>query len=66
MNLSPLTDGIITSASQPLPLVVKSLDAIHVATAVTVLQDEPDLIFATHDRQQASAATTLGLKVIGV
>lgn len=43
---------------------VKSLDAIHLATALTVRGEAIE--FATFDRQQARAARSLGMTVLGV
>jgi hypothetical protein len=50
-----------------MPTTVKTLDAIHLASAI-VLRDRRgiDLIFATHDDQQATAARALGFAVVGV
>ena len=44
-----------------------TLDALHVATAL-LWRDRraSDLVFATHDRQQARAARALGFEVLGV
>jgi hypothetical protein len=47
--------------------VLKTFDAIHVATAIVWRERRaPDLVFATHDRQQARAARALGFEVLGV
>jgi len=44
-----------------------SLDALHVATALLWRDGRTsDLVFATHDRQQARAARALGFEVLGV
>jgi hypothetical protein len=44
-----------------------TLDALHVATALLWRDGRtPDLVFATHDRQQARAARALGFEVLGV
>jgi hypothetical protein len=40
-------------------------DAIHLATALLVCAEHEDLIFATHDRQLATAARSVGFQVIG-
>jgi predicted nucleic acid-binding protein len=56
-----LNRTIVQGASKTMPTVVKTLDAIHLATA-TALRDRRniDLVFATHDVQQAVAARALG------
>ncbi len=52
------------SASFPLP--VKSLDAVHMGTALHLRErGYPEMVFATHDRQQARLALLLGFPVIG-
>jgi hypothetical protein len=66
VQMVPVGRDALHQAQQPMLAIVHTLDAIHIATALDVLQREPDLLFATHDRQQAAAATALGLKVIGV
>jgi len=46
---------------------LKTLDALHLATARRARATlAPDLIFATHDRQLASAAVQMGFEVAGV
>jgi predicted nucleic acid-binding protein len=59
--------SIVREASKSMPTTVKTLDAIHLASAI-VLRDRRgiDLIFATHDDQQATAARALGFAVVGV
>ena len=59
--------SVLTRAGQTLSLPVKTLDAIHLATALQWRERRaPDLVFATHDRQLGRAATALGFPVIGV
>ncbi len=63
----PVSERVLREAGRPLPTAVKTLDAIHLLSAV-LFRDairEP-LIFATHDRQQALGARALGFEVIGV
>ena len=58
--------SILRRAGQPLLVPLRALDAIHVATAVVYRERRaPELVFATHDRQQARAAAALGFEVIG-
>jgi hypothetical protein len=48
-------------------VVIGTLDAIHLASAVTLRDGlNEDLVFATHDRQQAIGARALGFEVIGI
>jgi predicted nucleic acid-binding protein len=64
--LVALTDRILTRAAGPMPTVVGSLDAIHLATAQELAVSRPALVLATHDRQLARAARASGLEVCGV
>lgn len=59
--------AILQRAGGAYPSVLKSLDAIHLSTALTWRERRaPDLVFATHDRQLGRAAAALGFDVIGV
>ncbi len=61
------TGPILSRAAQPLPVVLGTLDAIHLATALAWREaTEQDLTFATHDARLATAARALGLHTIGV
>lgn len=65
--LLPLRSSVILRARMPMNAVIGTLDAIHLASALIIRDGiAPDLVFATHDRQQATAARALGLDVIGV
>jgi predicted nucleic acid-binding protein len=59
--------SILRRAGEPYPLALKTLDAVHLATAL-MWRDRhaPDLVFATHDRQLGRAALALGFEVIGL
>ncbi len=61
----PLTRPVLRRAALPMPTVVKSLDAIHLTSAL-MLQEAKGLplTFATHDAQQATAARALGFAVL--
>ncbi len=62
-----LTRPVLQRASLPLATVVKTLDAIHLASALIFQERRSrNLIFATHDRQQAVAARALGFEVLGI
>ncbi len=59
--------SVLRRAGEPYPLPVKSLDAIHLASALTVRDREaPDLVFATHDRQLGRLAAVMDFRVIGL
>jgi hypothetical protein len=48
-----------------MPTVVKTLDAIHLASAAAMRERRgTDLLFATHDAQQGTAARALGFSCL--
>jgi hypothetical protein len=56
-----LSAALMERAAAPMPTIVKTLDAIHIATASLLRERlEPNLLFVTHDQQQAKAARALG------
>lgn len=61
-----VTPAILRRASLPMPTVTKTLDAIHLATALVLSERQRiDLTFVTHDVQQSLAARALGFHCIG-
>jgi len=58
--------SVLRRASEPFPVPLGTLDAIHLATAIA-WRDASDatLVMATHDRALAAAARSVGLQVIG-
>jgi hypothetical protein len=57
---------VLLGASEPLSSVVGTLDAIHLATAMTWRETyERSLVFATHDGMLANAARAAGFEVLG-
>jgi predicted nucleic acid-binding protein len=64
VQLAPVGPEVLERAAAPLPVVVGSLDAIHLATALLWMDDHRDpLLFVTHDAQLAVAARLCGLAV---
>ncbi|MCK6556929.1 hypothetical protein L6Q96_20490 [Candidatus Binatia bacterium] len=62
-----LSRAVLRRASLPMGTVVKTLDALHLASALLLRERQHiELTFATHDRQQATAARALGFECIGV
>ena len=57
---------ILQRASEPFPTLLGSLDAIHLASALLVRDQVPDLTFATHDTALGIAALATGFQVHGV
>ena len=67
MRRVAVSRSILDRGGSSFPLPVKALDAIHLATALQFRErEQPDLMFATHDRQQAKAAVAMGFEVIGL
>ncbi|MEO5367613.1 MAG: type II toxin-antitoxin system VapC family toxin [Magnetococcus sp. WYHC-3] len=66
LTLVPLDAFILNRAAQSFPTVVGTLDALHLATTLSLSdRDGLAVAFATHDHQQARAAMGLGLHVLG-
>ena len=60
-----LTAAVLERASLPMPTIVKTLDAIHIASASLVREkSHVSLAFVTHDQQQARAARALGFETL--
>jgi predicted nucleic acid-binding protein len=67
MEVVETTRPILVRAAQPLPTLLGTLDAIHLATASLWLeQNEVALTMATHDEALAIAARAIGFDVVGV
>lgn len=67
MKIVEISASIIRRASEPFPVPLKTLDAIHLATALTWRDVEgKDLTMVTHDQALAAAARSFGLPVEGV
>jgi len=62
-----LTRLVLSRAALPMATPVKTLDALHLATALLWRERRNvDVTFATHDPQQARAARALGFECVGV
>jgi hypothetical protein len=67
MSKVAVSRSVLDRAGSSLPLPVKALDSIHLATALQLRERRyADLVFATHDRQQGLAALALDFEVIGL
>lgn len=60
--LAELDAGIANRAADLRPSTLRALDAIHLATALTLGDEVP--AFVTYDRRLADAARTAGLEVV--
>ncbi len=61
VELSPV---ILARALDPFPIPVRTLDALHLATAHYLAERRSRLTLATYDQRLAEAARRLGLEVI--
>jgi hypothetical protein len=66
MEVVSLDRVVLERAAEPLPTLLGTLDAIHLATATLVRNAIPDLAFATHDSELGLAARAVGFSVDGV
>jgi predicted nucleic acid-binding protein len=65
IDLVSISDGILQRAAEPFPTLIKTLDAIHLATALAwTRQTEEPIIVLTHDRQFGIAASACGYPVV--
>jgi uncharacterized protein len=65
-ELVRLNRPVLDRASEPFPTLLRTLDALHLASALLVRGRYRGLRFASHDDGQALAAKALGIPVIGV
>jgi predicted nucleic acid-binding protein len=62
-----LSNSIVESSCRPWGVPVKSLDSIHLASALQWKQsEEKNLVFLTHDRRLGNVAKSNGLDVSGI
>jgi predicted nucleic acid-binding protein len=67
LSIIPVTEPVIESACQAWGFPLKSLDSIHLASALLWRRSEKkQLLFCTHDRRLALAAQASDLEVLGV
>jgi predicted nucleic acid-binding protein len=65
MRIGEVSAELIRRAGHPMPVPLKTLDALHLATALEWREQVGDLAFATHDHQLARAARDLDFQVLG-
>jgi hypothetical protein len=66
IDLVELSPAVLTRASQPFPLPLGTLDAIHLATALLWREQRgDDLHMATHGHELARAAEACGVPLVG-
>ena len=63
----PITAAVIEAASQSFPIALKSLDAIHLASAILARnKSNTDAVMVTHDVKLALAAQAMDLRIAGI
>jgi len=65
LEIYPLNERILQRASETFPTIVGALDAIHLASAISIRETQKIDLFLTHDSQLATAARSLGFEVAG-
>jgi predicted nucleic acid-binding protein len=58
--------AVVERAAEPFPTLIGTLDAVHLASALSIRHRYPDIVLATHDRDLAIAARAEGFRVLGV
>ena len=65
-SIHPITNQVLQRASETFPTVVGTLDAMHLATALSIREIESVDLLLTHDSQLATAARSLGFEIMGI
>lgn len=63
--ICPLDERILQRASETFPTVIGTLDAIHLATAISTRESDKVDLLLTHDSQLGTAARSVGFHVRG-
>ena len=63
--LVTLTSDLLERAAEPFPTLLRTLDAIHLATALALRDEYPDITVVTHDTELAVAGRAMGFHVAG-
>ncbi len=66
LDLVALGADVLERAAEPFPVLMGSLDALHLATAILVRDRFDALAFVTHDRELAIGARSMGFEIDGV
>ncbi len=64
-DLVRVNRAVLDRACEPFPTLIRTLDALHIASALLARSRYKALHFATHDEELAIAALAEGLPVIG-
>ena len=63
--LVTLTNHLLERVAEPFPTLLRTLDAIHLATALALRDEYPDITVVTHDGELADAGRAMGFHVAG-
>ena len=63
--LVSLNSRLLERVAEPFPTSLRTLDAIHLATALALRDEYPDITVATHDGELADAGRAMGFQVAG-
>lgn len=66
IELVALDGQILDRAADPFPTSLKTLGALHLATALAIRPQVPSMVLATHDGELGLAASSMGLEVRGL
>ncbi len=66
VNLLELAQPVLARALKPFPTPVRTLDALHLASAMFLRERGHDVALATYDARMSAAAEAMGLEVFGV
>ena len=66
IDLVALDASILSRAAEPFPTLVRTLDALHLASALAIREELPSLVFFTHDVTLGLAAAATGFDVWGL
>jgi len=62
-----MSRSVLRQSAAPMPTILKTLDAIHVTSAIMLRERKStDVLFASHDSQQTTAARAFGFQCIGL
>jgi len=64
LTLIELSPTVLKRALEPWPMPIRTLDALHLATALYLTEQNTKLTLATYDHRMAGAANGLGLAVV--
>jgi hypothetical protein len=62
--LIEVDDRVMARAAEPFPTLLRTLEAIHLASALLARERIPDLRFATHDLELGLAARAVGFDLV--